>query len=292
MGKVFVVGSINEDRVCFVDRRPRAGETVSAALVTRSGGKGANQAVAAAASGATVCMLGRVGADPAGRAQRDDLARRGVDVSLVTEMPGVPTGSAFVMVTPDGENAVVIAPGANALVHAPDVAAVAERISDCAVLVTQLEIPIDAVVEAIDRCGPNTRVVLNAAPFLPLPSTTLQRVDTLVVNENEAEPFVGRPPKGISGAREIATAMLGHGPRHVVLTVGAGGAVVASAGSCLHIPAPSVSAVDTTGAGDVFVGTLAALLAQRHSLHRAVSAAVDSASASVAFSGERPPLAI
>ena len=262
--------------------------------MTRSGGKGANQAVAAAASGATVSMLGRVGADPAGRAQRDDLARRGVDVSLVTEVPGAPTGSAFVMVTPDGENSVVIAPGANALVHAPDVAAVAERISECAVLVTQLEIPLDAVVEAIDAVraehpGRAERGALSP----PSESRRSQRIDTLVVNENEAAPFVRSASR--RGSRELerspprcwVTVL-----RHVVLTVGAGGAVVASAGGCLHVPAPTVSAVDTTGAGDVFVGTLAALLAQRHSLHRAVSAAVDSASASVTFSGARPPLAI
>src|ERR1700688_4532057 len=126
MGRVFVVGSINQDHVFFVDRRPRSGETVSGAtLVSRSGGKGANQAVAAAAGGATVALLGRVGADPAGIAQRGDLAARGVDVSLVAEVTEAGTGSAFVMVTPDGENSVVISAGANGLLHAPDVEAVA-----------------------------------------------------------------------------------------------------------------------------------------------------------------------
>jgi len=124
MGTVFVVGSINQDHVFSVDRRPQAGETVSGAtLVTRPGGKGANQAAAAAASGATVTMLGRVGADTAGAAQRDDLAARGVDVSLVTEVTEAGTGSAFVVVTPDGENAVVIAAGANGLLRAADVRA-------------------------------------------------------------------------------------------------------------------------------------------------------------------------
>ncbi len=210
MGSVFVVGSINQDHVFFVERRPRAGETMSGAtLLTRPGGKGANQAVAAAASGATVTLLGRVGADPAGIVQRDDLAARGVDVSLVAEVAGAATGSAFVMVTPDGENSVVIAAGANGLVHAADVEAVADRISESAVLVAQLEIPLDAVVEAIGCCGPATHVLLNAAPFVPLPGPVLERIDTIVVNEHEAASFVGLPSAAIADTRTIGH----HDPR-------------------------------------------------------------------------------
>jgi len=291
VGSVFVVGSINEDHVFFVDRRPRAGETVSgAALLTRPGGKGANQAVAAAASGATVTLLGRVGADPAGMVQRDDLAARGVDVSLVAEVAGAATGSAFVMVTPDGENSMVIAAGANGLVHAADVEAVADRISESDVLVAQLEVPLDAVVEAIGCCGPATHVLLNAAPFVPLPGPVLERIDTIVVNEHEAASFVGLPSAGIAGTRQTATTILGHGPSHVVVSMGADGAVVATSEGCIHIAAPAVSVVDTTGAGDVLVGTLAARLADGQSVHGAVSAAVDRASASVTGRGARLPL--
>ncbi len=291
MGKVFVVGSINQDYVFTVDRRPRAGETVSGAtLVTRCGGKGANQAVAAAESGAAVTMLARVGADAAGVLQRHDLAVRGVDVSLIAQEAGVSTGAAFVTVTPDGENSVIVAPGANSLLRAPDVNVVAHLITGSSVMVAQLEIPLEAVEEAIDLCGAKTRVVLNAAPFSPLPRPVLERVDTLVVNESEAASLVGLPLGGLTGAEEMATLLLGQGPRHVVVTMGPRGAVVASAGTCTHVPGQQVSVVDTTGAGDVLVGTLAALLADDQPLDQAAVTAVHRASASVSFMGARSPL--
>jgi ribokinase len=153
--------------------------------------------------------------------------------------------------------------------------------------VAQLEIPLDAVVEAVGRSGPTTHVVLNAAPFVPLPRPVLERIDTLVVNENEAASFVGVASAGIAGAQQMATTILGHGPRHVVVTLGSSGAVVASTGSCIHFPAPAVPVVDTTGAGDVLVGTLAALLADGLAPDVASSLAVERASASVSFPGAR-----
>jgi ribokinase len=292
MGKVFVVGSINQDHVLVVDRRPGPGESVTGAtLVTRCGGKGANQAAAAVQGGAAVTMLARVGADAGGVAQRNDLAMRGVDVSLVMDTADVATGAAFVTVTPDGENSVVIAPGANGRMQASDVKAVASLISESSVLVAQLEIPLDAVVEAVSLCGPNTPVLLNAAPYGALPGSMLARVDTLVVNETEAASLVGSRFTGMARAREIATTILGHGPRNVVVTMGARGAVVAFSGTCTSVPAPPVSVVDTTGAGDVFVGTLAALLADGQPLDRAVVTAVERASASVGYIGARRPIA-
>jgi ribokinase len=292
MGKVFVVGSINQDHVLVVGRRPGPGETVTGAtLVTRCGGKGANQAAAAVESGAAVTLLARVGADGAGIAQRDELARRGVDVSLVMDTADVATGAAFVTVTPDGENSVVIAPGANGRMQASDVKAVAGLISKSSVLVAQLEIPLDAVMEAVSLCGPDTHVLLNAAPYVALPGSLLARTDTLVVNESEATSLVGSPVPGTARAGEIATALLGHGPRNVVVTMGARGAVVASSDRCTHVRAPRVSVVDTTGAGDVFVGSLAALLADGQHLDRAVITAVERASASVGHIGARLPIA-
>ena len=290
MGSVFVVGSINQDYVLVADRRPRAGETVTGVtLVTRNGGKGANQAVAAVDSGAAVMMLARIGDDVAGSAQRDALAARGVDVSLVTATANVSTGAAFVTVTPDGENSVLVAPGANGLVQSGDVKAAASFIADHSVLVAQLEIPVDAVVAAVNLCGSNTHVLLNAAPLAPLPGALLERIDTLVVNRVEAAAIVDAPIVGIAGALESATMLTGHGVRTAVVTLGADGAVVATAGSCTHVPAPRVSVIDTTGAGDVFVGTLAALLADDQPLDRAVVIAVERASGSVAFIGARPP---
>ncbi len=291
MGTVFVVGSINQDHVLVVDRRPRAGETVTGAtLVTRHGGKGANQAAAAAACGVTVTLLGRVGADPAGDAQRRDLARRGVDVSLVAEVTGVATGAAFITVTPDGQNSVVVAPGANGFLAASAVEGAVRRIRDSSVLVAQLEIPLETVEKAVAVCGRQTHVLLNAAPFRALPGLLLERVDTLVVNESEAAALVGSPVVGITGARAGAAALVARGPRTVIVTVGADGAVVADADTCSHVPAPPVPVVDTTGAGDVFVGTLAALVADGQPVHDAIVIAVARASASVAFVGARPAM--
>ncbi len=290
MGRVFVLGSINQDYLLFADRRPAAGETVTGArLVTRNGGKGANQAVAAVDSGASVMMLARVGDDGAGIAQRVDLAAHGVDVSLVMATPNVATGTAFVTVTPDGENSVLVAPGANGLVNPSDVRAVASVIADHSVLVAQLEAPVDAVAAAIDLCGSNPRVLLNAAPFVPLPDGLLESIDTLVVNWTEAAALLDAPIEGIEGALEGATMLVGHGVRAAVVTLGADGAAVATAGSAIHVPARRVPVVDTTGAGDVLVGTLAALLADDQPLDRAVVIAIERASRSVSSIGARVP---
>ena len=292
MGSVFVLGSINQDYVLFADRRPGAGETVTgASLVTRNGGKGANQAVAAVESGATAMLLARIGDDVVGSAQRDDLAERGVDVSLVTATPDVSTGTAFVTVTPDGENSVLVAPGANGLVQSDDVRAAASFIAEHSILVAQLEVPLDAVVEAVNLCGSHTHVLLNAAPFAPLPGKLLERIDTLVVNRIEAAAIVDAPIVGIAGAVESAATLTRYGVRAAVVTLGADGAVVATDRGCVHVPAPRVSAIDTTGAGDVLVGTLAALLADDQSLDRAVVIAVERASGSVASIGTRAPAA-
>ena len=170
MGRVFVMGSINQDYVLVVDRRPGAGETVTGAtLDIRPGGKGANQAVAAAVWGAAVSLLARVGDDGAADTQRRDLSARGVDVSLVKQTAGTATGAAFITVTPDGENAVTVAPGANGMLRAADVDDAADLIAGSAVLVAQLEIPLEAVAAAVEACGPHTHVLLNAAPAAPAP---------------------------------------------------------------------------------------------------------------------------
>jgi ribokinase len=291
MGRVFVIGSINQDYVLVVPRRPGAGDTVTAAtLAVRGGGKGANQAAAAAAGGAGVRLLARVGDDAAAVTQRHDLTMRGVDLSLVAETAGVATGSAFITVTPDGENAVTVAPGANERLRPGDVAAVAGAIAESAVLVAQLETPLDAVAEAVALCGPDTHVLLNAAPYRALPPALLGKVDTLVVNEHEAALLAGAPVAGVDGARDAAAAIVGLGPRSVVVTLGAGGAVVATGGSCSHVRAPVVAVVDSTGAGDVLVGTLAALLADGRPLDDAVATAVEKASASVTWAGARPAI--
>jgi ribokinase len=290
MGNVVVVGSINQDHVLTVARRPRPGETVTGGtLDVRGGGKGANQAVAAADAGAEVTLVARVGSDIAGTGQREDLARRGVDVSWVTTTDGVATGAAFITVTPDGENAVSVVPGANGMLAVSDVDAVAARLFSDSVVVAQLEIPLDTLVAAVRRCGPTTHVLVNAAPFVALPRALLERVDTLVVNEHEAESLLGSPVAGAADAVDGAARLRSRGPGAVIVTLGADGAVVVDGHGATHVPAPLVPVVDSTGAGDIFVGTLAALLADGHALDGAVSVAVGRASDSVSTAGARSP---
>jgi len=285
-GAVVVVGSINQDQVLAVGHRPAPGETVTdAVLAIHAGGKGANQAVAAARRGAAVMMVGRVGRDPAGEAQRSALAAQGVDVALVATTAQAATGSAFVTVTPDGENAIVVAPGANAALTAADVEAAGVFISSAAVLVVQLEVPIAAVERAAELAGPATTVVLNAAPISVLPPSLLSRVGVLVLNEHEAAALLDQPAGGVAAASEAAAALLARGPRAVVVTMGPDGAVAAEAGSCIHVPAPAVRVVDTTGAGDAFVGAMAASLAAGATLVDAVTAGVALGSTAVGRPG-------
>jgi ribokinase len=183
-GTVVVVGSINEDYLLQVDRRPAPGETVgNAVLVTADGGKGANQAVAAAAAGARTVLVARVGDDRRGRELVAGLEAAGVDTRWVGRSAGVRSGAAFVVVTPDGENQIVVAPGANARLFPRDVEGAATVVGEAGVLVLQLEVSTDTVETAASLAGPDTTVVLNASPVAPVPGPVLRRVDVLVVNE-------------------------------------------------------------------------------------------------------------
>jgi ribokinase len=286
MPPVFVVGSINQDYVLSVARRPDPGETLSGAtLALHPGGKGANQAVAAALLGARVALLGRVGDDPAGASLRDGLARRGVDTALVAVTDQTPTGAAFITVTPDGENAIVVAPGANQRLAPADVDAAAGAIRSAAVLVAQLEVPVETVGRAVAVAPAATGVVVNLAPVHPVPDALLARVDVLVVNEHEAGFVLGRQVGGVGGATRAAGDLRGRGPAAVVVTLGAAGAVLADAAGSAHLPAPRAKVVDTTGAGDAFVGALAAELARGASLQDAVALAVRAGAAAVQAAG-------
>jgi ribokinase len=290
---VVVVGSINEDYVLQVARRPMAGETVGDAILqTSDGGKGANQAVAAASQGAIVALVARVGDDPVGEALIQGLEAADVETSWVRRSPGERSGAAFVTVTPDGENTIIVAPGANALLSANDIKWASSAFREARVLVSQLEAGLDAVVAAIARAGRSTTVVLNASPARPVPSTTLARVDVLIVNEHEAATLLGG---GDWDTRIALDALLEFGPAAVIITLGAEGAAVAtSSGARWHVPALPTKVVDTTGAGDAFVGVLAAALAasprgrpEEAVLRDAVQMAVAAASLSVGQRGAR-----
>jgi ribokinase len=292
MADVFVMGSINQDFVLEVERRPKPGETVTdAVLSTHNGGKGANQAAAAALLGASVIFLGRVGDDGFGGPLVEALREKGVDTGLTEEAAGVSTGTAFITVTADGENAITVAPGANRSLAPEAVDAAREDIRGSAVLVAQMEIPRETVVRAAEVTGDvGTRMVLNLAPTFRVPRAVLERLDPLVVNEHEAAFLLGGEVAGVDGALRAAMDLLSLGPRSAVVTVGAEGAVFAEGEAKGHVPAPKAPVVDTTGAGDAFVGALAFRLARGDSLEEAVGYAARAGAAAVTKAGAQGAL--
>jgi ribokinase len=271
---IAVVGSINLDVVVAVERHPAPGETVIGCDRRElPGGKGANQAVAAARLGAAVALVGRVGSDTAGARLRAGLAGEGVDVAYVREDPDAPTGMALIAVDAAGENTIVVSLGANARVGAGDVAAARELLAGAQVVLLQNEVPQEAVAAAIEAA--RGTVVLNPAPARALAAP----VDVLVPNRGELEALAGRAGDPVALARSLA------GARAVVVTLGADGAVVVEGDRAERVAAPRVQAVDTTGAGDAFCGALAQALADGATLVEAARWAVRAAAASVTRPG-------
>ncbi len=292
MSDVFVLGSINQDFVLKVERRPEPGETVTnAELSTHNGGKGANQAAAAARLGASVAFLGRVGDDEFGEPLVQALEEKGIDTTLIKPASATPTGAAFITVTPDGENAITVAPGANRSLTPGDVEAAADEIGGAGVFVAQMEVPVQAVLRAVEVAAEKgTRALVNLAPTFEVPRELLEKLDPLVVNEHEAAFLLGREVEGVKGALSAAPELLTSGPRSAVITIGEDGAVLADGESVEHLPAPEVDVVDTTGAGDAFVGALATQIARGASLQEAVAYAVRAGAAAVTKEGAQGAL--
>ena len=284
MPDVTVVGSLNLDLIVNVQALPGRGETVVGSSVRLlPGGKGANQAAAAAALSPSVAMIGRVGDDSSGTALVDDLLARGVDVSGIARSKE-PTGTATVAVEAEsGENLIVVAPGANAALAAADVTV--DAVATASVVLVQLEIPLDTVAAAVAHA--RGLVVLNPAPSAPLPAEVLTRADVLVPNEWELARLAGRSPADDSPAAlaELARSVTS---RDVVVTLGDRGAlVVASSGALSVIEPPTVSVVDTTGAGDCFCGALCVALARGDALGEAARYAVVAGALSTTGVGAR-----
>ncbi|TPW77663.1 PfkB family carbohydrate kinase [Schumannella soli] len=260
---VLVVGSVNLDTGFVLDRLPRDGETIESRDVRRSGGgKGANQALAAAQLGARTALLAAVGSDA--DTALADLVDAGVDLATLVRIPDALTGTAVLLVTP-GDNAIVIAPGANALLSADHVRALDEPAAAAPrVVALQHEVP-DAVVEAaVDRWAGRSLVVLNPSPWRPVTAELLARVDVLVVNQGELGELLGAPGTvelADRAAVEAALATAELSSRAVVVTLGSDGVLLRAGGETVHLPAFEVDAVDTVGAGDAFLGVLAAGLA-------------------------------
>ena len=263
MARVIVVGSINQDITVTVDRFPSPGETLSGSSLTYGlGGKGANQAAAAAHSGAETLFVGAVGTDLSGQRLRADLAAHGVDVTHVRDVDG-PTGTALITVAASGENTIILDAGANrAVTIEPAKASLFPAPSDIVVL--QAEVPSHTNTEVLAWAHSfGARVLLNLAPARDTDPAAMSHIDILVVNETEAGLTLGLPaPATPTEAIGVARALRGMGPRHVVVTLGAQGAAWASGAEVGHYPAVNLGeAVDTTGAGDACVGALAAALA-------------------------------
>jgi ribokinase len=284
---VVVVGSVNTDYVLRVGRRPGAGETVGGAtLEVHPGGKGANQAVAAARYGAAVALVARVGDDDLGERRRVELEAEGVGTANLLSTAGASSGLTVITVTPDGENSIVVVPGANAELSPGDVGAAEADLAAASVLVLGLEVPMATVVRAAELAGPQTAVLLNAAPAQPLPTELPARVGVLIVNEHEACELAGIPVGGAVDARRAAAVLRERGAGAVVVTLGALGAVLLDAsGAVEHVPAPTVHVVDTTGAGDAFVGALASRIAAGATLLEGVEAGVAAGSATTQVVG-------
>lgn len=289
MAGVVVVGSANIDQVFRVVRIPSPGETVlSTGLTTARGGKGQNQAVAAARAGAVTSFVGAVGADDFGRGIRSGLDSDGVATSQLREVDA-PTGTALIAVDDRGENTIIVEAGANGLLSdltESDAAAI--RAAD--VLVLQLEIPLPTVLQAADLAhSAGTTVVLNAAPIRDLPDELLDLVDVLVVNEHEAAHLAAaRSEADDDVARAAALTRL---VPAIVVTLGGDGAALYRAGEpAVTFGAPAVTVVDTTGAGDTFCGALATLLSEGADLAGACRFAVVAGSLSVERAGAVPSI--
>jgi ribokinase len=289
MGTVVVVGGVNLDLTVHADTRPRDGETVvGRGPIASSGGKGANQAVAAAYAGASVRLCAVVGDDSAGGEQLEQLRSAGVDVSRVRVASSTATGMAFILLTPDGENSIVVGTGANADLGPDDVTAAMD--DDVDVVLAQTEPGIPPVEAAATHArGCSARLVVNAAPAEGLGSDLLRQADPLVVNEHEAADLLREHDIDVDvAAKGLARALLQHlGCASVVVSLGAEGACVVGPDTDEVVTAPAVGAVDTTGAGDVLVGVIAARLAEGWDLVRATQDACSEAARAVTSAGAR-----
>jgi ribokinase len=288
---LIVLGSANRDYTVRVDRHPQPGETVlGGGLTVATGGKGANQAAAAARAGAGPVFVGAVGSDSVGADVLADLEARGVNTEHVVRS-AEPTGIALIQVDHSGENTIVVAAGANGTLDPKATAAIiASLINSTSVVLCQLEIPAEVVSAAVSEVEKAAaRFVLNLSPSRYVSPKLLSFADPLILNETEASDLASSTIDGPADAETIAR-RLGAGSRSVVITLGADGVVVADATGVAHLETQRVSVVDTTGAGDAFAGALAAALATGSTLRDAVQAGMVAGTAAVQHLGAQPPL--
>ncbi len=292
MHDIVVVGSLNMDLVVRTARMPNPGETISGEeFHLIPGGKGANQAVACARLGASTAMVGRVGRDAFGPELVHSLESSQVDVSHIQALEGFSTGTATILVNDRGENRIIVVPGANAGWQPADIVAVEALIQEAKAVVMQFEIPLETIlqVSAIAHRG-GVKVVLNPAPARPIPPELYANLDVLIVNEIEAGLLSGLEVKSLDEAFAAGEALLARGVETVCLTLGERGAILVTSRERLQAPAIPVTVVDTTAAGDSFVGGFVASLVEGASMETALRVAVCSGCLAVTRLGAQPSI--
>jgi ribokinase len=262
--RIAVVGSANIDLTTFTNQLPKPGETIFGQRFDLGfGGKGANQAVAARLCGAEVFMVARVGSDLFGPATIENFRKQGIDATHVKQVEGLSSGVAPIFVEPNGQNRILVVKGANDALKPADVDAAAETLKAADCIVLQFEIPLETVYYTIGfarRQG--IRCILNPAPAQPVDLSALKDLDYFVPNESEAETITGQAVKNIKDAKECADNLVAGGIRRVIITLGANGSLLANGDGSEHLPPFAVNSVDSSGAGDAFIGSFAVFLAE------------------------------
>ena len=262
--RIAVVGSANIDLVTYTDQFPKPGETIFGQKFDLGfGGKGANQAVAAKLCGAEVFMIARVGSDLFGPATIQNFQAMGIDASHVRQVEGVSSGVAPIFVDSEGQNRILVVKGANDALMPADVDAAADVLKSADCIVLQFEIPLETVYYTVQFSRRHKiRCLLNPAPAQPIDINAISDLDYFVPNESEAETITGSPVRTVDDAKNCAQRFLDGGVRRVIVTLGANGALLAGKELMEHVPAFKVKTVDSTGAGDAFIGSFATFLGE------------------------------
>src|SRR5579864_3619796 len=262
--RIAVIGSANIDLTTFADRFPKAGETIFGQKFDLGfGGKGANQAVAARLCGADVFMVAKVGSDLFGPATIENFKKLGIDTTHVKQIAGVSSGVAPIFVEPNGQNRILVVKGANDLLKPGDVDAASDLLKSADCIVLQFEIPLETVYYSIAFARKNgIRCIVNPAPAQPVDLSALAGLDYFVPNESEAEAIAGTPVRNVEEAKICAEKLLSGGINRVILTLGANGSLLAGREGMEHVAAFSMISVDSTGAGDAFIGSFAVFLGE------------------------------
>jgi ribokinase len=262
--RIAVVGSANIDLTTFTNQFPKPGETIFGQKFDLGfGGKGANQAVAARLCGAEVFMVARVGSDLFGPATIENFRKQGIDPTHVKQVEGLSSGVAPIFVEPNGQNRILVVKGANDALNPADVDAAADVLKSADCIVLQFEIPVETVYYTIGFARKHgIRCILNPAPAQPVDMAALKDLDYFVPNEHEAETIAGLPVKNVDDAKKCVEKLLAGGIRRVIITLGANGSLLAGREGSEHMPPFAVNAIDSTGAGDAFIGSFAVFLAE------------------------------